>query len=313
MKFSRRSFLMRAAGGAALVSPAARTSAQDDSAGKGQVGCLVDTTRCIGCRRCEEACNLRNLMPPPERPWTDPGVFDRVRRPDYRSLTVVNRYPGSPAAALASTPHTFSKFQCLHCLKPACVSACIVGALTRSGDGSVVYNPGICVGCRYCMIACPFQIPAYEYAEPVHPLVRKCEFCADPKRGKGADPACAAACPTEALVFGNREDLMKTARARIAARPDLYLDHVYGEREAGGTSWLYLAGRPFAEIGLLPQPDRSPAVRTEAIQHGVYRYGLIPLAVYGLLGGLMWRSRRNRLPECPPGESSPAGTEEEGK
>jgi Fe-S-cluster-containing dehydrogenase component len=298
MKFSRRHFLMWGVGGTALALPPFPTTAQNLPDSNNRAGCLVDSIRCIGCRQCEEACNRRNQLPPPSLPFSDRGVFATARRPSASAFTVVNCYPGHPAADMAATTQTFCKFQCQHCLKPACVSACIVGALTQLADGAVVYNKKICIGCRYCMIACPFQIPAYEYQEPLRPRVRKCEFCAVPQQGLGANPACAAACPTEALVFGKRGDLLQTARARIVTRPGHYLNHIYGEHEAGGTSWLYLAGRPFSEIGLLSLPAQSPAVRTESIQHGVYRYGLIPLALYGLLGGLMWRHRRLKRKEC---------------
>lgn len=163
----------------------------------------------------------------------------------------------------------------------------------------MVYNSAICIGCRYCLIACPFQIPAYEYRDPLTPRVRKCEFCADWRRGRGADPACAAACPTEAIVFGRRADLLRLARQKIEQKPKRYTPWIYGEREAGGTSWLYLNGRPAAELDLLPLPSVSPARQTEAIQHGVYRFGVIPLLFYGFLGGWMWLSRRRRSTEEP--------------
>lgn len=310
-KPSRRDFLRLGAGGAMLALAPFAAGAQETTESGARPACLFDATRCIGCRKCEEACNLRHELPAPPLSWSDRSVFDRARRPDDRALTVVNRYAGPPAPGLGATRPTFVKFQCQHCLKPSCVSACISGALTRAADGSVVYDPRRCIGCRYCMVACPFQIPAYEYRDPLKPKVVKCDFCADPARGRGADPACAAACPAEALVFGERARLLESARARIEARPDLYLDHVYGEREAGGTSWLYLAGRPFEEIGLLPLPDRSPAVRTEAIQRGVYRFGLAPLALYGLLGGIMWRGRRRKGREAPPEPPAPAEDGEE--
>jgi formate dehydrogenase iron-sulfur subunit len=142
------------------------------------------------------------------------------------------------------------------------------------------------------MVACPFEVPAYEYSTALAPKVRKCEFCADYKNNKGANPACASACPTEALVFGKRSDLLTLARERIKKRPDRYLDYIYGEKEAGGTAWLYLGGRPTGEIELMQMPAQSPAQVTEKIQHGIFKYGIIPLAVYGLLAGLMWKNRK---------------------
>ncbi len=273
------------------------------------MGVLVDTTICIGCRKCEEACNRRNRLPRSVEPFSDRDVLRSFRRPSVTAFTVVNRFPGKPSADQGGVPDTYAKVQCMHCLYPSCVSACIVGALTRAPDGAVVYNPTICMGCRYCQVACPFEVPAYEFNEPLTPRVRKCEFCTDRAKGTGANPACAASCPTEALVFGRRADVLAMAKDRIKRRPDRYLDHVYGEKEVGGTSSLYLTGRPVTEIGLLDLPDTPPPKLTESIQHGIFRYGVIPIAFYGLLAALM---RRNRTrPAEPPkpaasGDATPA-------
>jgi len=256
------------------------------------VGCLSDTTLCIGCRKCEEACNRRNKLPHPEVSFTDRAVFRRERRPDDKAFTVINEYAGTPSQDQAATKQTYAKVQCLHCLTPSCVSACIVGAMVKAPDGAVVYNPKLCLGCRYCMVACPFQIPAYEYDVTLDPRVRKCEFCASFADGTGADPACAAACPTEALVFGKRTALLALAKDRIEKRPDRYINHIYGENEVGGTSWLYLTGRPGTEIGLIDLPSSAPALRTESIQHGIFKYGIIPITIYGALGGVMWFNQR---------------------
>ena len=263
------------------------------------MGVLVDTTLCIGCRKCEEACNRRNRLPRGVESFSDRDVLRSFRRPSATAFTVVNRFPGSPSADQVGVAETYAKVQCMHCLYPSCVSACIVGALTRMPDGAVVYDSTICMGCRYCQVACPFEVPAYEFDEPLTPRVRKCEFCADRARGTGADPACAASCPTEALVFGRRADVLAMAKDRLKRRPDRYLNHVYGETEVGGTSWLYLTGRPVTEIGLLDLPETPPPQRTEAIQHGIFRYGVIPIAFYGLLSALMWRNRQ-KPPSGPP-------------
>jgi Fe-S-cluster-containing dehydrogenase component len=256
------------------------------------VGVLVDTTLCIGCRKCEEACNRRNHLPRTAESFSDRDVLRSFRRPSDTAFTVVNQFPGSPSPDQAGLPQTYCKVQCMHCLYPSCVSACIVGALTKSSDGAVVYNATICIGCRYCQVACPFEIPAYEFHEPLKPRVRKCEFCTDPAQGIGANPACASSCPTEALVFGRRADLIAMAKDRLTKRPDRYVLHVYGETEVGGTSWLYLTGRPVQEIGLLKLPEAPPPQLTEAIQHGIFKYGAIPVAFYGLLAGIMWHTHR---------------------
>jgi Fe-S-cluster-containing dehydrogenase component len=157
---------------------------------------------------------------------------------------VVNRFEGAPT----SQP-TFVKDQCNHCLEPACASACFVRALRKVSTGAVVYDASLCVGCRYCMIACPFNIPTYEYSEPLTPRIRKCHLC-QPRLEKGLLPGCVESCPKEALTFGPRKKLIREARQRIDKHPDRYQDHIYGEREMGGTSWLYLAGQPFGQLGM---------------------------------------------------------------
>jgi len=269
-------------------------------AGPDHVGVLNDTTLCIGCRECEAACNRRNHLRRTAAPFSDRDVLRTFRRPSENAFTVVNQFAGSPSPDQAALPQTYCKVQCMHCLHPSCVSACIVGAMTKAPDGAVVYNPAICLGCRYCQIACPFEVPAYEFNEPLVPRVRKCELCADRLKGTGANPACAASCPTEALVFGRRADLVAMAKERIARRPDRYVNHLYGEHEVGGTSWMYLTGRPVQEIGLVQLPDTPPPERTEAIQHGIFRYGIIPIGFYGLMAGVMWYTHRQH-PEDHPG------------
>ncbi len=298
MGIDRRKFLKltgTAAAGVAAASVGKDAEASSHvEAGENHVGCLVDTTLCIGCRRCEASCNDNNKLPKPELKFTDTSVFRKERRMTTEAFTVVNEYQGSPSPDQGRKNSTYVKFQCMHCIDPACVSACIVGALTKAEDGAVVYNSSICIGCRYCMVACPFQVPAYEYDKILTPKVRKCEFCADQAAGKGANPACAASCPAEAIIFGKRKDLLEMAHDRIQKRPDRYIDHVYGEREVGGTSWIYLVGREAEDIGLLELPHEAAPRLTEAIQHGIFKYAALPLAVYGSLGGLMWYNNRKQ-------------------
>lgn len=307
---NRRSFLRlgaaTAAGGA--VPASARETAADPSVAQDYAAVLVDTTLCIGCRKCEEACNRRNHLPRTADSFSDREVLHTFRRPSEDAFTVVNRFSGSPSPDQAELPMTFAKVQCMHCLIPSCVSACIVGALTKAPDGAVVYDPTICIGCRYCMVACPFEVLAYQYHTALAPKVRKCELCTGTTPRGGADPACAAACPTEALVFGRRADLLAIAHHRLEERPDRYQPHVYGEHEVGGTGWLYLTGRPVTEIGLLELPDEAPALRTEAIQHGIFKFGILPVALYGALAGIMWMNHRRGAddrPEPPAPDADP--------
>ena len=298
----RRRFLQSSLAGlavGALLNPSGVAAETGKDGGK-SIGCLVDTTLCIGCRKCEEACQRRNHLPAPERPFHDLTVLETKRRPDDQRYTVVNRYLPSELkyGDVASRP-AFVKFQCMHCLDPACVSACPVGALQKDPSGPVIYTASRCIGCRYCMIACPFQIPAYEYQKALAPQVRKCTFCFEFLRDGGV-PACAQVCPQEVMTFGPRDDLLTMARWKLRSAPGRYVNHIYGEKEVGGTSWLYLGGRPFGEIGLPVLDESAPPRLTESIQHAVFQFFAGPVALFALVGGGMWfMKRKERLARHP--------------
>jgi formate dehydrogenase iron-sulfur subunit len=246
MSISRRGFLgsmgaLVGAAAAGALTPAHGGTAKQFTGHPGSMGVLHDITACIGCRRCEQACNQVNEMPAPAVAFDDLSVLETRRRTRWDTHTVVNRFD-------APEP-VYVKKQCNHCLEPACASACFVKAFTKTPEGPVVYDASVCVGCRYCMIACPFEIPAYEYHKALTPEVTKCTLCA-PLVQEGKPPACVASCPRESLIFGRREDLIRMARSRIHKYPERYVDHIYGEHEMGGTSWLYIAGQPFATLGM---------------------------------------------------------------
>ena len=247
MGISRRQFLgwLGAAGaGATVVNRAEAASNKQFGGYPNSFGILHDTTRCIGCRKCEEACNKVNELPAPEQPFDDLSVLDQERRTRSETYTVVNRFKGKD-----NLLPVFVKKQCNHCLEPACASACFVRALRKVKTGAVIYDASLCVGCRYCMIACPFNIPTYEYNEPLTPRVTKCTMC-HPRIEKGLFPGCVESCPKEALTFGSREKLIRIARRRIEKYPNAYIDHIYGEHEMGGTSWMTISGTSFSEIGM---------------------------------------------------------------
>jgi Fe-S-cluster-containing dehydrogenase component len=257
MSISRRRFLgwLGAAGLGTTVGSTARAATTKHFTGHpGAMGVLFDSTRCIGCRKCEAACNRVNELPLPDRPFDDLKVLDRNRRTDAGSYTVVNRYD---AASSGGGP-LYRKIQCNHCMEPACASACFVRAFQKTDTGAVTYDASVCVGCRYCMIACPFEIPTYEYDKALAPRVRKCTLCY-PRISKGLLPGCVESCPTEALAYGKRSELIRVARGRIGRFPQRYVDHIYGENEMGGTCWLYLSSVPFNEIGLREDLGVTPA------------------------------------------------------
>jgi len=263
------------------------------------MGVLVDTTLCIGCRKCEWACNTANRLPvQPIETFEDKSVFARKRRPHAGAYTMVNRYEG----LIPDGKPIDIKVQCFHCNEPACYSSCIVTAFTKQKNGAVTYDPWRCMGCRYCMVACPFQIPAYEYGNALTPQVRKCTFCFDRIKSPEGLPACVEICPVQCLTFGRRSDLLELARQKIHEKPDQYISHIYGEHEAGGTSWLYLAGVSFEKLGFVQAGPTPPPRLTETIQHGVFRYFIPPLSLYALLGGVMRLSKEKE----DTGEGNPA-------
>ncbi|GAB4298957.1 MAG: hypothetical protein Kow0090_14410 [Myxococcota bacterium] len=295
MKIDRRGFLRFAiASGVLTFAARANGNEKGKSANDDSLGALMDITLCIGCRKCEQACNQANNLPPPKVSFEDKSVFEKERRMTAEAYTVVNQYiPKDGDKPLCEHP-VYVKLQCMHCNDPACVSACIVGALTKERNGAVIYDKDKCIGCRYCMVACPFQVPAYEYFNPLTPQVRKCTFCFD-RLKKGERPACVSVCTTEAIAFGKRSELLELAKTRLKDRPERYTDVIYGEKEVGGTSWMYLSPVPFEKIGFLKLPETAPPRLTEAIQHGIFKYFIPPLALYTTLGLAMhlFKERKN--------------------
>ena len=289
MSISRRKFLgwLGAAGlGATVGQKSARAASNKHFEGYPESnGVLFDSTRCIGCRKCEEGCNRVNELPEPDQSFRDLSVLDTRRRTTSRAYTIVNRYDD----AGGRRGPLFHKDQCNHCLEPACASACFVQAFKKTETGAVTYDETVCVGCRYCMIACSFEIPTYEYDSAFSPRVRKCTLC-HPRISKGLLPGCVEACPTEALTYGNRKDLLRIGRERIRRFPDRYVNHIFGENEMGGTSWLYLSEVPFKNIGMREDLGVTPAPKltSGALSAVPIVVGLWPV----LLGGVYAINKR---------------------
>jgi len=226
------------AGSSALMGRAAR--AESDPVTTEFKGVLVDTTRCIGCRSCEEACAEANGLPVPDIDSVgSEAVFEAERNPSVTQFSVVNRF--------GEDEEIFVKRQCMHCNQPACAAACLTKAMLKTEEGPVIWREDKCMGCRFCMLSCPFDMPKFEYDKAI-PRIMKCNLCFE-RVVEGEGPACVEVCPEEAIVFGTRRDLLEEARARIYAEPDAYVHHIYGEHEAGGTGWLYLASLPFEKLG----------------------------------------------------------------
>lgn len=233
-------------------------------------GILYDATLCIGCKLCEKGCAERNSIP------YDDTIAAESKQSEHK-LTVV-----------LTKNEKFMRRLCMNCQDPTCASVCPVGALKKTADGPVTYSPDKCIGCRYCMLACPFSVPKYEWSKAL-PLIRKCDMCAD-RIEKGQQTACADACPTGATKFGDRAELIAEAKERIAKNPDQYVNHIYGLTEVGGTSVLLLSSVPFADFGY------STDISTEALPLLTYRVlSHIPdlVTIGGVaLGGIWWLANR---------------------
>ena len=303
MSLSRRDLLKGAAAVGAATLVAGEASAREKvHPGPEAVGMLFDSTRCIGCRACQTACKVANKLPPDT--VRDGGVYDAPSDLNSTTKNIIKALPVGDGLA-------FVKQQCMHCVDPACVSACMLGALHKEGEGLrsiegerrgtgiVVWDRITCTGCRYCQIACAFNVPKFEWFE-AFPRIVKCELCrhrADPAKSGPlavANPACVEACPREAVVYGLRTDLLAEAKRRLAAEPERYNGRVYGEKEGGGTQVLYLAaaGVPFARLGLPDLPERSAAQFSESVSHAPYLHGATPIVLYAALSIVIRRNVR---------------------
>jgi formate dehydrogenase iron-sulfur subunit len=203
---------------------------------------LTDTTKCTGCQSCVVACKKENHLGK-DRDWKWKTDIDSLS--STRFTTIIRREGGH-----------FVRQQCRHCLDPACASACIVGALQKTELGPVIYDGDKCMGCRYCMMACPYGIPRYDWDASI-PYIRKCTMCY-PRVADGKQPACTEACPEGATIFGKRDDLLAIAHRRIKNDPDTYVNKVFGEHEVGGTSVLYISDIPLGFLGWKPDLGDEP-------------------------------------------------------
>ncbi|MFC1734440.1 4Fe-4S dicluster domain-containing protein, partial [candidate division KSB1 bacterium] len=238
---------------------------------------LTDVTRCIGCEECVDACALENGQ--------RVNLLWRWSSKDGlsgdRFTSIVRTDAGS-----------YVRKQCRHCLDPACVSACPVGALTKTDTGAVVYDADKCMGCRYCMMSCPFGIPRYTWQDSV-PLIRKCTMCYESRLKEGREPACTSACPEEATIFGERDELIAEAGRRIAAEPDKYINRIYGEQDVGGTAVLYISHEDLdvlawsKDVGTKPLP-RLTAPAMNAVLPAFFTVG-------AGMGLIYWITKRREL------------------
>ena len=281
-------------------------------------GILIDTTKCIGCRSCQVSCKEWNDLPGEKTavPRAGLGLQNPVTV-SAKTLTLITYHEVAEPGAPGGLKYVFTKRQCMHCDDPACASACPVTALRKTAEGPVTYDSGKCIGCRYCVWACPFGAPTAEW-DSLTPKIRKCTMCYDrisqpaPAQLNGrkltedekkrfaereAIPACVKQCPAGALEFGERDGLLAEAKRRIQGQPGKYVDHVYGEHEAGGTSTLYLASAPFAALGF---PQVGTRVYTDVSAAALHTVPLSVVGVGALLGSYAVYQRRVEVAQAEP-------------
>ncbi len=251
----------------------------------GEKSLLLDATRCIGCRSCQVSCKEWNRLPAERTRFFGGDGYQNPPDLTDRTWTLITYRE----VRRNGTLHwVFSKRQCMHCRTPSCVSVCPVGAMHKSEEGAVIYDEKKCIGCRYCMLACPFQVPKFEWSKTL-PEIRKCTLCHD-RIVNGLEPSCSAACPTGSIQFGERDKLIRTAELRISKNPERYFQHIYGKEEIGGTSILHLSPVPFEQVGF-----RTDLGNTPPSFYTGRALKLIPGVVVGLalfLGGAYLFTRR---------------------
>lgn len=262
--------------GDAKAAPVAATAPPD------AVGMLYDTTRCIGCKACVVACAQANDLTP-DTAWSE-GRWQAPLDLNEHTKNIIKLYEDGPT-------RSFIKQQCMHCVDPACTTACMIGALKKREYGIVTYDPDLCVGCRYCQMACPFNVPKFQWSNAYTPVIVKCELC-NFRIAEGKIPACCEVCPREAVIYGKRTELLEEAHRRLKEYPDRYIPHVYGETDAGGTQVLYLSHVPFDKLGLPNYGERPVPQTVKTVQHTVYQGFVAPVALYGALAAVMLRNRK---------------------
>jgi Fe-S-cluster-containing dehydrogenase component len=280
------------------------------------IGLLFDGTLCIGCRACMSACKEANGMPPEHTQLDIGNLWDAPLDISGKTLNVIKVYRDGAGTHKDQVKDgfAFTKVSCMHCVDASCVSACPVSAMTKDPvTGIVQYSVEVCIGCRYCVAACPFGVPRFTYDTP-DPKISKCQLCRHRMaEGQGRYAACAEVCPTGATLFGPVIDLKKEVERRRALTPGTrtvyprgriggtdtfaatagsYVERTYGEREIGGTQVLHLSGVPFELLDKPPLPDKAPARISESLQHAIYNHLIAPIAFLGVLAGLAWRHMR---------------------
>ena len=276
---SRREFF-KAAGlaGAGLVTSVTPASASTTHLpSNDQFGMLYDATKCVGCKACMAACKRVNARPGglafEQARFDEDGLWDAPEDLDGNTRTLIKLYKDTKG-------WSYIKYSCMHCQNPSCVSVCPVSAMTKDPKTGIVdYSKDTCIGCRYCQVACPFNIPKFQWDRTV-PQIVKCDLCRDTNLKTRAYPrAPRPAQPARSCLASARTCWRKRTPAS-PSHPQRYVPHIYGEHEIGGTNHLYLAGLPFDRLGLPTLKSEAPASFSERIQHTIYKGFIAPVALY---------------------------------
>jgi Fe-S-cluster-containing dehydrogenase component len=318
MGLSRRDFLkVSASGGLLLASNLAPTQAwarEPATRLPEAQGILYDATVCIGCKACMTACKEYNHLPPdhynPNSIWDDPVDLSA------KTVNIVKLYTNGTAQVKDQEVNGYSFIRrfCMHCVDPACTSACPVGALTKDPKiGVVKYNKNVCIGCRYCQVACPFNIPKFQW-DQAFPQIVKCQLCSH-RFASGGYAACCEFCPTGASIFGDVQGLLKEAKRRLALnagefdyyplrqldstdktlrKVTPYINKVYGAKDGGGTQVIMLANVPFQKLGLPTLSDESAAAHSETLFHSIYKGMFVPYMLLGAFYYLVYKNTSTR-------------------
>lgn len=284
MAIDRRTMLksLGAAAGAVTVGSLPLEARERRTPPQDAIGMLYDSTLCIGCKACVVACKEVGNLPADVDNYGE-GLYDAPEGLNETTRNVIQLYR-------EGNEYAYVKKQCMHCVDPGCISACMLGALSKGKFGAVSWDGSKCIGCRYCQVACPFGVPQYEWAK-ANPKIVKCDLCKD-RLAKGEKPGCVAACPRNAVISGKLADLIEEARSRIQKEPNRYQPKIYGERDLGGTQVLYLSAVPFEKLGFRHQEDEPVPQVQQSVQEGVYRGFVGPMALYGVLATVLFRNRR---------------------
>ncbi len=309
MDVNRRDVIKALFGGSAVaalatttgvVSPARASESDAITPLADAVGLMYDATKCIGCRACMPACQNENGLTPDT--GSTGGLYQQPETLNSSTKNLIKLY-----TAPDGHERSFMKQQCMHCVDPACVSGCPMEALHKEPLGVVGWNSSLCIGCRYCQIACPFNIPKFEWHK-VNPKIVKCELCRHTVGKTATQPACTRVCPTHAVIYGKRSELLAEAHRRIAERPGFYFeDRVYGEIEGGGTQCLVLSHVDYSNLGLPKLGRESAPSQVRRSTNFIYRGFLTPIVAYGGIVAIMrnrWKDHlehveKEKQPESP--------------